>query len=196
MKEVDYYPAFVRWLKDQHIFSHQNPYWVFDSVRIHPNELDIVSLYKHRKKCFYITSIEVKLSDFKGVFQQALLRSTFCNYCYIAFPVADYLGSMLHQTITHFDLLKEHGIGVLVFDDLRRRIWKVLNSTRSKFVTQNNTRTKLIQKLNELSKGEILKEIQGIERFLPKKQTTPEESKISIEELVAYQKQTRKNEVK
>jgi hypothetical protein len=111
----------------------------------------------------------VKLSDFKGVFQQALLRSTFCNYCYIAYPITDYIGTMLHQTITHFDLLKEHGIGVLVYDNLRSRIWKVLNSTRSKFVTQNNTRTKLIQKLNELSKGEILKEIQGIERFLEKR---------------------------
>ncbi len=166
MKEVDYYPAFVRWLKDQHIFSSQHPYWVFDSVRIHPNELDIVSLYKHRKRSFYITSIEVKLNNFNGVFQQALLRSTFCNYCYIAFPVADFLGTMLYQTIKHFSDLKEHGIGVLVYDDLRRRIWKVLNATRSKFVTTNNTRTKLIQKLNELSKGEILKEIHGIEQYL------------------------------
>jgi len=166
MKEIDYYPAFVRWLKDQHIFSHQNPFWVYDSVRIHPNELDVISLYKHRKHCFYITSIEVKISNFNGVFQQAFLRSTFCNYCYIAFPVTDFIGDMIYRTITNFEMLKEHGIGVLIFDDIRKRIWKVINATRSKFVTDNNIRKQLIQKLNELSKGEILKEIQGIERFL------------------------------
>ena len=171
MKELDYYPAFVRWLKNQHIFRHQNPHWVYDSVRIHPNELDIVSLYKHRKNCFYITSIEVKISNFNGVFQQALLRSTFCNYCYIAFPVTDFIGDMIYRTITNFEMLKEHGIGVLIYDDWRNRIWKVINATRSKFVTVNNTRKQLIQKLNVLSNGEILKEIQGIERFLTRRES-------------------------
>lgn len=166
MKEIDYYPAFVRWLKDQHRYSSQYPCWVFKEVRIHPNELDVVSLYKHRKHCFYITSIEVKISDFNGVFQQAFLRSTFCNYCYIAFPVTDFIGDILYRTIKNFETLKKHGIGVLIYDDIRQRIWKVINATRSKFVTNNNTRKQLIQKLNELSKGEILKEIQGIERFL------------------------------
>ncbi|MCG3257750.1 MAG: hypothetical protein KAU62_16720 [Candidatus Heimdallarchaeota archaeon] len=168
MKEIDYYPTFVRWLHTQHRFSSQYPYWVFKEVRIHPLELDVVSLYKHRKHCFYITSIEVKLNNFNGVFQQALIRSCFCNYCYIAFPVTDFIGDILYRTITNFELLKEHGIGVLIYDEIRQEIWKVINATRSKFVTDNNTRRQLIQKLNLLSNGEILKEIQGIERFLTK----------------------------
>lgn len=165
--EVDYYPAFVRWLKDQHIFnSTHRHYWVFQEVRIHPLELDVVSIHKHRKNCFYITSIEVKLSDFNGVFQQALLRSTFCDYCYIAFPITDFIGDILYRTIKLYPTLKEHGIGVLVFDDWRKRIWKVLNSTRSKFVTDNNIRKSLIQELNKLSEGHLLKEIQGIEKYM------------------------------
>ncbi len=168
MKETDYYPAFVGWLKNQHKWKgySQFPFWVFSEVRIHPLELDVVSIYKHRKNHFYITSIEVKLNNFDGVFQQALVRSTFCNYCYIAFPVTDFIGDILYRTIKSYQTLKKHGIGILIYDDWRGRIWKVLNSTRSKFVTDNNIRKKLIQELNKLSHGEILKEIAGIERFL------------------------------
>lgn len=166
MKEVDYYPAFNRWLKNHHIFSHHYPHWVFNEVRIHPLELDVVSIYKFRKNHFYITSIEVKKANFNGVFQQALLRSCFCDYCYIAFPITNFIGDILYRTIKDYQTLKEHGIGVLIYDDLRKDIWKVLNSTRSKFVTVNKERTRLIQELNRLSDGHILKEIQGIERFL------------------------------
>jgi len=166
MYEADLYPAFSQYLKNQHIFNYQLPFFVFTEVRIHPLELDVVSVYKHRKNCFYITCIEVKKNDFYKVFQQALVRTTFCDYCYVAFPIDLFIGNILENIIKNYSMLKEHRIGVLIYDQIRNRIWKVINSTRSKHVTNNNIRKSLLKELNKLSNGNLLKEIIGIERFL------------------------------
>lgn len=142
MKESDLYPIFEQHLIDTWHFKElkgsgqtfTNTYVYYAGLGI--NEFDVLGLYKHHNRNKYtITSIEVKLADFHTVFFQAYARTTICDYCYMAFPINWYFGSLLKELLENYKNIRATGLGLLVYDEKRKTVWVVVPAKKSQRIT-------------------------------------------------------------
>lgn len=163
MKEKDYYPIFRSWLYNNYAFKNQSPFYLYSEVRIGIEEFDVLGLYKWKKtKKYTITSIEVKLHDFNSVFRQALVRSAFCDYTYIAFPQNDSFSRIFYNILNNFKSLQFYNIGVLLHDELRKKTYELIRPKKNKVTPNSKPRIKLLTKLDDLTQGKIC----GLESYL------------------------------
>jgi len=180
LSESEFYPIFEEWLKEGFKTKGFNGL-TFNNVRFAKvtgiRELDVVGIYRwNRSNRYVLTSIEVKLDKFSETLQQALARLCLFDYCYIAFPITYAIGTVIHDLILHSDIIVKDGIGVLIYDHVRKRTWEVFSARKSKMISQKH-RLSLIEKLNGLSGGKLY----NLEAFL--KPTAYERGKIDFEYL-------------
>ena len=88
-------------------------------------ELDVMGLRKE-KRGVKLFSIEAKENDFMQVLKQAITRTCYFDYCYIAFP---YDGKsfeyVLNRIANNIDLLKKDSIGCLIVDTEKQKVYEV-----------------------------------------------------------------------
>ena len=197
--ESEFYPIFEQWLKEGFKIKGFNGL-TFNNVRFAKvtgiRELDVVGIYRwNRSNRYVLTSIEVKLDQFSKTLQQAQARLCLFDYCYIAFPITYAIGSILHDLILHSDIIVKDGIGVLIYDHVRKKTWEVFSPRKSKMISQKH-RLSLIEKLNGLSGGKLY----SLKPLLMKTIDEFGREKIDIEKIIAkaipLEEITKKKEVK
>lgn len=205
MIELDLYPIFEQHLLNTWNFKElqglgktfSNTYVYYAGLGI--NEFDVLGLYKHYKRNRYtITSIEVKLTDFHTTFFQAYARTAICDYCYMAFPINWYFGSLLKEIIKNWKNITSANLGLLVYDDVRKTVWEVLNAKKSKRVN--------IGEKNKRYRNRLINDLAGIKanhtyepRYLRRaelkeviSESIAEGRKVNVKDIVAKMK--RRNE--
>ncbi|MCG3254946.1 MAG: hypothetical protein KAU62_02575 [Candidatus Heimdallarchaeota archaeon] len=195
--ESEFYPIFEQWLKD--LFKERGFNGLtFNNVRFAKvtgiRELDVVGIYRwNRSNRYVLTSIEVKLDKFSDTLQQAEARLCLFDYCYIAFPITYAIGTILHDLILHSNTIMKDGIGVLIYDHVRKQTWEVFSARKSKMI-DHKPRQRLIEQLNGLSGGKLY----SLEPLLQPKIDL--RGKIDIEKIIAkaipLEEITKKKEVK
>ena len=159
MKESDLYPIFEQHLVNTWNFKElqgtgktfANAYVYYAGLGI--NEFDVLGLYKHYKRNKYtITSIEVKLADFHTVYFQAYARTAICDYCYMAFPINWYFGPLLREVIKNYENIRSSNLGLLVYDEARKKVWEVINARKSQRINNSEKNKKYRNRLiNDLA---------------------------------------------
>ena len=110
-------------------------------------EFDVVGIRKHKtQNKYYLASIEVKENDVSKVIEQAYIRQIFFDYCYIGFPINGYFSYVFHCIAGNFKFLRKQKIGVLLWDDVRKKMYTPLDAKMSDHV-QGDLRKKLMDKL-------------------------------------------------
>ena len=135
MSEFDYYPVFMDWLRrcgNELVVSEVRP------PSCNGLEFDIIGArrWKNRKNFYVLTSIEVKELDFAKCYRQAWERLSWCEYCYMAFPVNfgefSNLGGIIYNLANYLEKLRKYGIGVLVYENVcAKKVWCVLPARMS-----------------------------------------------------------------
>ncbi len=207
MKESDLYPIFEQHLVNTWSFKElqgsgqtfTNTYVYYAGLSI--NEFDVLGLYKHYKRNKYtITSIEVKLADFHTVFFQAYVRTTICDYCYMAFPLNWYFGSLLNELIKNYENIISTRLGLLVYDEERKTVWVVVPAKKSQRINNceknKRYRNRLINDLAGVKAGQTytpsfirrdeLREVFSV--------ATDEGRKVSIDDILAKMQMRKENE--
>ena len=145
MSEFRLYPIFTSWLINKHIAKGQPEVKVYNSLKVKELEVDILSIYKWKNtNKFTLTSIEVKNTDFDGVFSQARTRTLFCDYNYIAFPINEWFGTILFKTAKNLKSLRFSNVGMLIYDDMRHKVWEVVQPTKAPLSTNNKYRKTIL----------------------------------------------------
>jgi len=117
-------------------------------------DIDILGYRKFRKRAYTLAAIEVKATDVPHVIHQAIIRQLYVDYSYCAFWIHEYFSHVLFYITKSFDFLKERGIGVLIFDDVRNEVFEALRARKNnadkykrKYLlkTLNLNQTKLIE---------------------------------------------------
>jgi len=135
MSEFDYYPVFMNWLRqrgNELVVSEIRP------PSCNSLEFDIIGArkWKNRKNFYVLTSIEVKELDFAKCYRQARERLSWCEYCYMAFPINfgefSNLGGIIYNLANYLEDLRKEGIGVLVYENIcAKKVWCVLPARMS-----------------------------------------------------------------
>lgn len=150
--EFYYYPFFAEWLWNKITkfgTDHKLRWCLRDTIY----EFDIVAGYKHKKTEKYtLFSIEVKMNNFPKLLSQGWIRHSWFDYCYIAFPKnTNDFASMIYHFGKEFNFLKEHGLGVLLYDDIKENVEQILAATKSKkHMPWKKYKQKIINKLWDL----------------------------------------------
>ncbi len=103
------------------------------------NELDIVGL-RRTKRGIRLYSIEVKEGDVPTVIYQAIQRRLVCDYCYIALPLrrkAGRLAYIIYKLAESYQFLRKEGIGVLLYDEVAKKVIEPFYARRSKIIHQS-----------------------------------------------------------
>jgi hypothetical protein len=143
LSEFDSYPHFEKYLQEK-------DYKTFTRIKMpkmNNIEFDVVGIRKHKtQNKYYLASIEVKETDVSRVIEQAYVRQIMFDYCYIGFPINGGFSYVLHCIAGNFKFLKEKKIGILIWDDLRKKMYTPLDARMSDHI-QFTPRKKLMGKL-------------------------------------------------
>jgi len=107
---------------------------IYESVRLptlNNVEIDILGVRRYKKAKPRIAIIEVKESDVDRVISQALQRRTMANRVWIAMHLGKepILGYIIYKLSERREFLLKNGIGILIWDDVRRQICEPLRTT-------------------------------------------------------------------
>ena len=130
VSEKTYYPIFEKWLKNRGYTS------TYSSVLIWlRQEVDVIGIKHFKTVEPHIATIEVKMRDWNKVRHQAVNRLNFADFSYIGLVMNRYgipLDYFIYKFSTDLPILKKYGIGVLLYDELRNKIFQILSARRQK----------------------------------------------------------------
>jgi len=153
--EFQTYDEFAYWLKLKfRSTNNREQMKILQGIRLHPNlECDLIGIRKHEKADRYIVvSVEVKIANFDKVLKQALIRSKFSNYTYIGIASFEFFEYNVQNIFRHYEQLTKNGIGVLIYDELRNRVFELIHAPCRRNVEDLKRRSEIIARYNTLSK--------------------------------------------
>ena len=125
-----YYPIFEKWLKNRGYKS------TYSSVNIWlRQEVDVIGIKHFKTVEPHIATIEVKMKDWNKVKHQAINRLNFADFSYMGLVMNRYgipLDYFIYKFSTDLSILKKYGIGVLLYDELRKKMFQILSARRQK----------------------------------------------------------------
>ena len=127
--EFQTYDYFANWVSWRFCSQNNTKPRIFQGTRFANLECDLIAVRKH-ERCnkFIIISVEVKISNFRKVLEQAIVRSQFSNYTYIAIAGFSDITYNIQSMFHYYEQLKKHKIGVLVYDELRHQVYEFLSA--------------------------------------------------------------------
>ena len=149
--EFFYYTFFAKWLK-RSFGNIGTDHRIRFCAKDHPHEFDIVGGYKHeRVEKYTLFCIEVKMNDVNKVISQAVIRSLWFDYRYIAMPFGRTKGNtayIIYNYGKNFEVFNEFGIGVLFYDVVTKSVIDVHNAVQhKKHPPDKNYKQRIINKL-------------------------------------------------
>lgn len=128
ISEKTYYPIFEKWLQNRGYTS------TYSSVTIWlRQEVDIIGIKYFKTVEPHIATIEVKMRDWNKVRYQAVRRANFADFSYMGLVMNGSgitLGYFIYKLSSDLPFLKKYGIGVLVYDEVRKKMFQVLSAQR------------------------------------------------------------------
>jgi len=160
--EFQTYDEFAYWLKLKfRSTNNREQMKILQRIRLHPNlECDLIGIRKHEKADRYIVvSVEVKIANFDKVLKQALIRSKFSNYTYIGIASFEYFEYNTQNIFRHYEQLTKNGIGVLIYDELRNRVFELIHAYYRKDIEDPKRRSEVISYYKDLRSYLSMKEV-------------------------------------